>query len=90
MRRDREQVAKAFGLALRAERKKAGLSQEELAYQSLVDRTFISRTESGTRQPALTTVFRFAKSLGVSPAELVELTDSYMQKAKSTRSDGSK
>lgn len=80
MRRDREQVAKAFGLALRAAREKAGLSQEELGYRSLVDRTFISRTESGTRQPALTTVFRFAKALGVAPSDLVAITEKHIRK----------
>jgi transcriptional regulator with XRE-family HTH domain len=74
MRKDREKIAKAFGNALQQERKRAGLSQEELAFRAKVDRTFVSRAESGKRQPALTTVFLLAKALGIRPAGLIEHT----------------
>lgn len=72
MRQDRQRVATAFGKALRQAREHADLSQEELADRAKVDRTFVSRAESGKRQPALTTVFLLAKALGIRPALLIE------------------
>lgn len=71
MRKDREQIAVAFGRALRAERERAAISQEELAFRAGVDRTFISRAERGVRQPALTTVFMLADALEISASDLV-------------------
>lgn len=72
MRRDREKVAEAFGRALRQQRTRVGFSQEELAFQAQVDRTFVSRTERGERQPALTTVFMLARALGIPATTLVK------------------
>lgn len=74
MRKDRARIAKAFGVALRQARVRAGLSQEALALKAEVDRTFVSRSERGERQPALATVFLLAKALEVAPSELVRAT----------------
>lgn len=74
MRQDREQVAAAFGRALRQERQRAGLSQEELAFRANVDRTFVSRAERGERQPALATVLLLAEALDVPAAKLIAST----------------
>lgn len=63
--------AAAFGTALRRHRLARGLTQEDLAFESGVDRTFIARIESGRRQPTITTVFRLAQALGVPAAEVV-------------------
>lgn len=74
MRKDRARIAKAFGVALRQARSRAGISQEELALRAEVDRTFVSRAERGERQPALTTVFLLAKALDVGANDLVKAT----------------
>lgn len=74
MRKDRARIAKAFGVALRQARERAGLSQEALALKAEVDRTFVSRSERGERQPALATVFLLAKALNVEASELVRVT----------------
>lgn len=75
MRSDRQKVAIAFGKALRMTRMEKGLSQEQLALAGDVDRTFVSRSERGERQPALATVFLLAEALGVSAATLVADTE---------------
>lgn len=62
----------AFGRALREERGRAGLSQEELAFRAKVDRTFVSKAERGERQPALATVFLLAGALNMSASALVQ------------------
>ncbi len=66
-----EQVQVAFGKALREARLNEGLSQERLALDSNVDRTFISMLERGIRQPSLGTLFALAKTLGVRPSRLI-------------------
>ncbi|ESZ89317.1 helix-turn-helix domain-containing protein [Congregibacter litoralis] len=67
-----EQIKKAFGEVLREERLKAGLSQERLALQCGIDRTFVSMLERGLRQPSLVTLFVVSKELSLSPSELLD------------------
>ncbi len=67
-------IAAAFGQTLRKARLDAGLSQEQLALASDIDRTFISMLERGIRQPTLTTVFAIADTLQVKPEVLVART----------------
>lgn len=62
----------AFGQVLREARQEHGLSQEQLALQSDIDRTYISKLEKGMYQPTLATIFALAEVLECSPAELVE------------------
>ena len=66
-----DQLALAFGRVLRERRLAAGLSQEKLALEADVDRTFVSLLERGGRQPTLTTLWRLAEALGVMPSDLV-------------------
>jgi len=67
-------ISQAFGQVLREARTKAALSQERLALDAGIDRTFVSMLERGKRQPTLETLFRLASVLGVSPATLVART----------------
>lgn len=62
---------KAFGLVVRQMRKAQGLSQEALADEAHLDRTFISQLETGSKQPSLTTIFRLAAALQVEASELL-------------------
>jgi transcriptional regulator with XRE-family HTH domain len=63
---------KKFGARVRAQREKAGLSQEALADEADIHRTYIGGVERGERNLGLKNVLRIAKALGVSPAELFE------------------
>lgn len=64
-----------FGAALRAARRSAGLTQEELAELSGLDRTYVSGAERGIRNPTLATLDRLAGALGLSVPELLETKD---------------
>lgn len=66
-----DKLSRAFGMVLRERRLSAGLSQEKLALEAEVDRTFVSLLERGGRQPTLTTLWRLAAALGVAPSELI-------------------
>jgi transcriptional regulator with XRE-family HTH domain len=59
-----------FGQGIRAIRGRRGVSQESLALQCGLDRTYISGIERGTRNPSLTNILKLAAALDVPPAEL--------------------
>lgn len=65
------EIDKAFGEVLKQKRVRNSLSQEELAYLSNLDRTFISMLERGKRQPSLKTVFVLADALETLPSQLI-------------------
>lgn len=66
-----DQLARTFGQVLRERRLAAGLSQEKLALEAEVDRTFVSLLERGGRQPMPSTLWRLSEALCVAPSELI-------------------
>jgi transcriptional regulator with XRE-family HTH domain len=64
----------AFGRVLRDARNKSGVSQEKLALNCELDRTFISMLERGRRQPSLGSIITIANALDIPPEELVKRT----------------
>ena len=69
-----------FGQVLKALRDEHGLSQQQLALDSDLDRTYISLLERGLRQPTLGTVFKIAEVLKVSPSDIVGLVEKGMKR----------
>lgn len=65
------QAADALGRNLASLRAACKLTQDGLASHSGVPRSVIAAVETGTRNPALTTLFKLARGLGVSVAQLV-------------------
>ncbi|MFK5948969.1 MAG: helix-turn-helix transcriptional regulator [Methylococcales bacterium] len=65
-----------FGETLRYFRQKSGLSQEKLALECSLDRTYISMLERGLRQPSLTSLFDIASSLNIKPSKLIAKVES--------------
>lgn len=70
----RNQLAIAFGVVLRAAGARTGLSQEALGLACDIDRTYVSLLERGERQPKLSTLFVLSEHLGVTPESLVSQT----------------
>jgi transcriptional regulator with XRE-family HTH domain len=64
-------AAAQFAKNLRAERARAGLSQEQLADKSGLHTTEISRLERAAREPRLKTIARLAKGLGIGADRLL-------------------
>jgi transcriptional regulator with XRE-family HTH domain len=60
-----------FAEQLKRLREARGLSQEELAFRSGLDRTYISQLERGLKSPTLNTLADVARCLNVGPAELL-------------------
>jgi len=65
-------LRRAFGSRLRALREAKGLSQEALAYECGLHRTYVGSIERGERNPGLENIVRLARALGVSSATLLE------------------
>lgn len=65
----------AFGKAVRGRRTALGLSQEELAERSELHRTYISGIERGERNVGILNVYKLARALGTSPADLFVPTE---------------
>ena len=61
----------AFAIELKTRRRALGISQEELAHRSKVNRTFVARMESGQNQPSLSVLFLLCEGLGIKPEELM-------------------
>ena len=64
-------VARAFGMALRATRVERGISQDMLSERCDFDRTYPSLLERGLRCPTLAMLLRLADGLDLEPAHLV-------------------
>lgn len=60
-----------FGDRVRAARLALGLSQERLALDCGLDRTYISSLERGKRNVSLINIQKLADALGISPVELL-------------------
>jgi len=71
-------IIEVFGKVLRELREKNNISQEKLAEYCELDRTYISLLERGQRQPTITTIFKLAKALNVSPSALIEKVENQL------------
>ena len=65
-------LAVTFGAVLKEERLRNNLSQEGLAFACGLERNFISSMERGISQPTITTIFKLAEQLKISPSELMQ------------------
>lgn len=68
----RKSPGAAFGEAVRRARLDAGLSQEALAAEAGLHRTYVGGIERGERNPALANIVRLAIALNTSAAALLE------------------
>jgi transcriptional regulator with XRE-family HTH domain len=66
---------RAFGEVLRSRRKKIGLSQEQLAFETGFDRTTISLMERGLLSPTLRTMVRLCRLLRLQFSQLAKLIE---------------
>jgi transcriptional regulator with XRE-family HTH domain len=67
-------LVEAFSEVVREARIAAKMTQEQLAHEALVDRTYVGLLENAKRQPTLSVIFSIAGSLGVTPETLIKRT----------------
>lgn len=67
-------LREVFATNLRRLRHEKGLSQDDLAYEAEVSRSYLSQLEKGAFFASLKIVGRLADALGVEPAELLRMS----------------
>jgi len=65
----------AFGRRLRDLRRQQGFSQEQLAAQSGLDRSYVGSVERGERNISLENICRLAATLKVPPSSLLDFVE---------------
>ena len=65
-------IREVFARNLRQYRQQRGLSQEDLAHEAGVDRTYVSALERGAYSASITMVDKLAKVMGVEAATLLQ------------------
>ncbi len=60
-----------LGDELRQARLEANLTQEQLAFEAELDRTYISHLENGHKSPTVEVLFRIAAALGIPASEIL-------------------
>jgi transcriptional regulator with XRE-family HTH domain len=70
----------AYGRALRELRLERGLSQEGLAHEAELDRTYVSGIERGERNPSLANLLKIAAALEIRLSDLAIHAESLMKR----------
>ena len=65
-------LRQVFAANLRRLRHEKGLSQEALALEARINRTYVSKLEAGKTWAGLEIIAKLAKVLGVEPADLLK------------------
>ncbi len=78
------EIGKSFGSALKTARRKAYLTQEELAHKAQLDRSYISLLERGQRQPSLECVMLISMALDI---DTISFVDEFLRHFNAANSD---
>ena len=81
-------LVQLLGENVRTLRKEKGLSQEELAFQAGMKRSYLSDLERGTRNPSVRALGRLAEALQVHPTELIKSRACELRDRSSTGNSG--
>lgn len=68
-------LLQALGVALKERRAELGLTQEDVAGATGIDRPFITLIESARKQPSVSVFWKLAGALQLSPAEFAGRVD---------------
>lgn len=60
-----------LGDVLKSYREEAGMTQEALAFEAELDRTYISQLERNKKSPTVDVLFRLCEAMGVKASELI-------------------
>ncbi len=71
MDKDFNALRKVLGTNVRRMRKERGLSQEDLAFEAEIDRTYVSQIERAVINPSLLILVKVGRVLGVEVTDLI-------------------
>jgi transcriptional regulator with XRE-family HTH domain len=70
----KKKILKNLGMRVRTFRNAKGISQEALAFQIGVDRTYIGAIEQGLRSPSIYCLFVLASALDTTLSEILNIS----------------
>jgi len=76
-------IRRLVGLNVRQFRKERGWSQEDLAFESGLDRTYVSGVERGVRNPTVLVLHELAQALKMPAARLLDVPERAAKAPKS-------
>lgn len=76
------QVARAFGLVVRAMREELAVAQDAFALAAGIDRSYYGKLERGERQPSLGIFLRVSTALGSSGSRVLDAVEKQLQSSK--------
>jgi transcriptional regulator with XRE-family HTH domain len=79
-----------LGRELRKARHAAKITQEELAFEAGIDRTYISQLENDRKSPTVAVLLRLAAVLSVPASSIIARVEKEMSASKSSSHDGPK
>jgi transcriptional regulator with XRE-family HTH domain len=74
-KRVRPKIFERFGFAVKVRREQLGKTQENLAEQAGIHRTYLSDIERGMRNPSLLNIERLASALSLKISELFRVME---------------
>lgn len=75
-------IKQVIGKTIKAIRIKQGLSQEDLAHECDVDRSYISMIEVGRNEPSVTKIFELCNGLRIKPSDFFKLVEVEYEKLR--------
>jgi transcriptional regulator with XRE-family HTH domain len=76
-------VEQAFGREIKKARESLRKSQQTLAFDAEIHRTYISLIERGQKSPTLAVIERLAKALNVRPSDLLRRVETQLERSNS-------
>jgi transcriptional regulator with XRE-family HTH domain len=73
----------ALGHEIKKAREVLQKSQEALAFEAGIHRTYVSLIERGKKSPTLAVIVRLAKALGIKPSELLRRVEVEFERVSS-------
>jgi transcriptional regulator with XRE-family HTH domain len=78
-------IEQALGNEVRKARGSLRKSQESLAFDAEIHRTYLGMIERGQKSPTLTVILRLARALNIKASELVRRAESHSEKLSSSK-----
>lgn len=75
-------IITSFGVVLRRLRRERDFTQEDLGFRANIQRKHISYLELGQKEVSITTLYKLADALRLSPGRLVTLIDKEIRSKK--------
>ncbi len=66
-----DEINRQLGQRIQEARRVKGWTQEDLAHHAGLDFSYLNQLENGKRNPSLSTLYKIAAALGVSPKDLL-------------------